>query len=279
MKTKTVDELMEEIRELESSEIYGAVYEAIKLKNKGLGSDIVDEDLVFLTRNPRLMLEFNVLANGLKIVYSGDTVKRWHASDLYDFLQNLYYAQTKIKDPKRIHTKRFNRNKFIKTYNIQERLISQGYYFDEEKEPDKATLKFYKKLKKVKWSSNAKKTNKKIKQVFDKINKKFGTDYVEMKKLIDHIITYLAASNAVNEERNKISSEDVKLAYETLLKLLETDIESVGEYEKKTEEEMIKELEELGEYKGKSFFQLSDKWKNKTLKGLGLSSIDLKRDG
>jgi hypothetical protein len=82
---------------------------------------------------------------------------------------------------------------------------------------------FYKKLRKIKWDKQGKK-------LFNNINRLRG-DIGDVRGMSTDFGTteyfalgFLAACNAVNQNRSKMLPEDVVVAYRTYLKLLNTDI-------------------------------------------------------
>jgi hypothetical protein len=88
--------------------------------------------------------------------------------------------------------------------------------------PDK---NFYQKLKKIKWNNGGKKLFWKLYDIRGAINlRRWGTETDVFESGENFALTFLAACNAVHQDRDKMLEDDVVRAYKTYLKLLNTDI-------------------------------------------------------
>ena len=209
-------EVLEGVQSLMDSEIYDKVYEAsekdpeemsyyidtvdelLKLRQVKLASKILKDPPIYIAS-----LTSVVIFSHFKAFFAG-------------LIPEIYYAYSQ---------KKLNHNSTVKEHIILERLMSLLDDFDKPANFQPPDEEFYKKLKEIKWNKHGKKLYKKILVIIRDITLvRWGTKSSTFGNGENYSLTFLAACNAVNQGRNKISPEDVVVAHKTHLKLLNTDI-------------------------------------------------------
>ncbi|MDR0912719.1 MAG: hypothetical protein LBM96_09005 [Methanobrevibacter sp.] len=178
-------------------------------------------DLKSLEKNFPIVQKSMILKKSkFKIIY---IPKLWSDVILFEHFQVFYtfcfYLVHMEKDLNNIH----------KVFLFVEKVMKTSYDFDKNIEFNSVTKEYFILLKNIKLDKNASK-------LFDKIYDILGDmlSYIIAKPLDKlfisnlstnrFILTFLAACNAVNNNRDKIIIEDVIIAYKTFYKLFEVDI-------------------------------------------------------
>ena len=245
-----VDQVLKEIEGLKDSENYRKLFEVIK-------SDSVEGENCskWGMKQPRAVLEDTLLKKGFfGHLLSRDTIKYVHKVELLSLILYLYYSQKSekllLEDIKKI-------------FNIYERVLLYAEDFDRYIETPAPTQGFYEKLKKVKWSNEAREVKEKIFSKWEDVTcEAFRNGRGKgINKLwtIEFALNYISASRAVNQGRDEILAIDVIKSWETYLKLIFTDITKIGVAVDKTDEELDKEFEKLGTYKGVAYKDILNK--------------------
>lgn len=214
-------EITEKIINLLDSEIYKKVYDAsMKGHEGGLTTEEYAEDLL---KMPQVRMASNILKNPpLYVASLTGVIISIHFISMMHVIMWIFYTFLQ---------KDLNHEDVLKAHTIiLERLMSSLDNFNNVKEYQAPDEEFYKKLKKIKWDKQAKKLFKRISDLkfeisFEMFGSSFSTSFGTGE---DFALTFLAACNAVNNNRNKILEEDVIKAYKTYLKLLSTDITKLG---------------------------------------------------
>jgi hypothetical protein len=207
-------DVLDGVQSLMDSEVYDKVYNASKMDPKEMASyiDTVDD----LLKLRQVKLATGVLKDPpLYLPFLTDVIISTHFNATFSLISGVDYAYAQ---------KKLGHESTVKEHAILERLMSLLDDFDRPGEFQKPDEEFYQKLKKIKW-------NKTGKKLFNKINGIRGDiAYVRWGPSSTFYtgegfaLTFLAACNAVNQEKDKILPEDMVVAYKTYLKLLNTDI-------------------------------------------------------
>ena|GEM_PF-6126844 len=212
-----LDELIREIKNLKNLENYEKLLKASK--------DERYDSSVSLNRGqmhqvPLLRLAHENLGHStVKIPILTDLISFKELKTIYFFIECFYYInierKLKLEDIQKIYFAR-----------LDERIISALDKFDEVSDVPKPTKEYIQKLKQIKWASEESKNFfKKIRHVmmyisltvFSSLPMRFtGTE------MFFNVL--LAGCNAVNDDRDMITKEDMVIAYGTYLKLMKTDI-------------------------------------------------------
>jgi hypothetical protein len=110
--------------------------------------------------------------------------------------------------------------------DLAERIVFTLEDFDTTKETFKVTPEFFQELREVKWD------NKKTKKIFNELNnilslfafENYGFKESSFKTKQEWVVLFLAGCSALKENRQKITTEDVLMAYKTIFKIIKTDI-------------------------------------------------------
>jgi hypothetical protein len=209
-------EVLDDVQSLMDSEVYGRMYKAsekdpeekssyidtvddlLKLRQVKLASEILKEPPLYIA-----FLTGVIIFSHFKAIFGG-------LIRVIDFV----YAQRKL-----------NHKDTLREHAILERLMSLLDDFDKPKDYQAPDEEFYQKLKKIKWDKQGKKLFKKIDRIRgDVAVVRWVSDSSTFGNGENYSLTFLAACNAVNQNRSKILPEDVVVAYRTYLNLLDTDI-------------------------------------------------------
>ncbi|KAF5067446.1 hypothetical protein DSECCO2_253140 [anaerobic digester metagenome] len=213
---KGLEEIIEKVINLLSSDRYALVYDVSGLMEGGLRDESLD-DLLSLSQ---VGYAANVLRDPPLYVASltGVIISSHFIAmvSMVDFISYAYKQENLThEDLKKNHT-------------ILERLMCCLDGFDTVGSYDVPDESFYLKLRGVKWDKRAKKLFKRLSTLkFEVSFEKFGSGTTSFGTGEDFALTFLAACNCVNHERDRINPEDVVIAYKTYLKLIDTDISSL----------------------------------------------------
>jgi hypothetical protein len=211
--------IVEKVIGLLGSERYGLVYGAsVRGCEVGLSVDFGGEELLEM---PQVKIAAGILKNPPLYVESltGVIVAIHFISTMHIIIWIYYtYLQRNLKyeEVLKAHT------------TIIERLMCCLDGFDVVDSYDVPDESFYYKLRSVKWDKRAKKLFKRLSTLKAEVSfEKFGSGASSFRTGEDFALTFLAACNCVNHERDKINLDDVIMAYKTYLKLIDTDISSL----------------------------------------------------
>ena len=209
-------EVLDGVQSLMDSEIYNKVYQASEMVPEEMSSYIESADELLRLRQVKLASE--ILKNPSLYVSSltGVIVFSHFKATFAGLIPEVdsAYVQRKL-----------NHKDTLREHAILERLMSLLDDFDKPVNFQPPDEEFYKKLKDVKWDKTAKKLFGKIDRIRGHIAVvKWVSDSSTFGNGENFALTFLAACNAVHQDRDKILSEDVVIAYKTYLKLLNTDI-------------------------------------------------------
>ena len=208
--------VLEKVIGLLGSERYALVYEVSGLMEGGLRDESLD-DLLSLSqvgyatrvlRDPPLYV-----ASLTGVIISSHFIAM---VSMIDFISYAYKKENLThEDLKKNHT-------------ILERLMCCLDGFDVVGSYDVPDESFYYKLRGVKWDKRAKKLFKRLSTLKAEVSfEKFGSGASSFRTGENFALTFLAACNCVNHERDRINPDDVVIAYKTYLKLIDTDISSL----------------------------------------------------
>lgn len=211
---KGLKEILEDVQALIDSKIYNKVYEASNLGEE-IGNFSPPSKEYLFERYRQDKYASNVLKNPPLNILT-DTIIFTHYLAITGMIGFINYAYKKRK---------LSLNDLNKQHTILERLISLLDNFDKAINFQPPDEEFYKKLKEVKWDKQGKKLLKKIYDILYHINDvRWGGKSSTFSNGENFALTFLAACNAVNQNRDRILPEDVVIANKTYLKLLNTDI-------------------------------------------------------
>ncbi|MEN4017320.1 MAG: hypothetical protein PQ968_02585 [Methanobacterium sp.] len=209
-------EVLDDVQSLMDSEIYEKVYEASNLEEE-IGNFSPPSTEYLLERYRQDRYATNVLKD--PPLYSPslftDTIISTHYLAITGIMGFVNYAYKQRK---------LSSGDLDKQHSILESLMSLLDDFDKPKDYPAPDEEFYQKLKKIKWDKQGKKLHKKIYDILYHLNDVRWGDASTFSNCENYALTFLAACNAVNQNRSKISPEDVIVANKTYLKLLNTDI-------------------------------------------------------
>lgn len=206
--------VLDDVQSLMDSEIYERVYKASKMDPKETSAYIDTVDDLLKLRQVKLASE--VLKNPpLYISSLTGVIVATHFKAIFGLIREIDYAYTQ---------KKLGHKDTVKEHAILERLMSLLDDFNKPGEFQTPDNEFYKKLKEIKWDKQGKKLHKKIYDILYHLNDVRWGEASTFSNGENFALTFLAACNAVNQNRNKILPEDVVIAYKTYLKLLNTDI-------------------------------------------------------
>lgn len=212
---KGLKDVFDDVLALLDSEIYDKVYRAGQKNPVEMTSyiDTVDD----LLRLRQVKLASEILKNPpLYVASLTGVIIITHFQALFAFIGGIHYAYAQ---------KKLNRNSTVKEHTILEHLMSLLDDFDTSVNFQPPDEEFYKKLKDIKWDKQGKKLFGKIDRIRGNIaTVRWGSTSSTFGTTENFALTFLAACNVVNQNRNKMLKEDVVTAYKTYLKLLNTDI-------------------------------------------------------
>ena len=209
-----VEELSNNIIGLLDSVIYGRVYEA-----SVLGEDLGEAQPleVLLERYPQNRYAAKILKDPPVYIASlTGVIISTHFLAITGIIGFIHYAhkQEKITIPD-----------IDQQYNTLTKLMVHLDAFDQAFDFEEPDEEYYQKLKKIKWNKKGKKLFQKLNRLHTKVGiERFKSDSSTFGTGEDFALTFLAACNSVNHNRSTIETDDVVMAYETYLKLLNTDI-------------------------------------------------------
>ena len=155
--------------------------------------------------------------------FNDDLINFKSFSEIYSFIVIFYYLQL---GKKLEHQDALN----IYKSKIDQRIIIKLDNFNQIGEIPKITSSFFKKLKKTRWENKKSETLfKKLKEVMYYLSEKYIPLTSTFRVREEFFILSLAACSAVNNNREKITMDDVVMAYKTYFKLLRTDLPSLIE--------------------------------------------------
>lgn len=211
-----LNEVIEGLLSFKDSEVYERFYKAsVEGHEKGISVKETEKDLLVFQQ---VKLAVEVLKDpSLYLPPLNDVIISTHFISMMHIIIWRYYTCTNRnlshKDLSKAHT------------IILERIMSLLDNFDRHREFEKPDKEFYQKLRKIKWDKTGKKLSGELGSIRIAIRvNKWGTGTDVFGSGENFALTFLAACNAVNHGRNKILPEDVVMAYNTYLKLLNTDI-------------------------------------------------------
>ena len=210
-----LNEVIEGILNLKDSNVYEKFYKvSMEGHEKGISVKENENDLL---KFPQVKLAAEVLKDPpLYLPPLNDVIISIHFISMMHIIIWRYYTC--------IH-KNLSHNDLSKAHTvILERIMSLLDDFDKQGGFEKPDKEFYQKLKKIKWDKTGKKLFWKLSEIraYIQYDKWGSTDVFRSGE--NFALTFLAACNAVHQDRDKILSEDVVMAYKTYLKLLNTDI-------------------------------------------------------
>ncbi len=207
-------EVLDCVQSLMDSEVYDKVYEA-----SNLGEEIGN----FSPPSVEYLLE-----HYRQDRYASNVLKNPSLNLFTDNIIFSHYLATSgtIGDVNYVYKgSKLSLNDLNLQHTVLERLMSLLDNFDKPVNFQPPDEEFYKKLKDIKWDKTAKKLYGKIHRIYRNIAVvRWVSDSSTFGNGEHRLLTFLAACNAVNQGRDKISSEDVVVAHKTYLKLLDTDI-------------------------------------------------------
>lgn len=210
-----INEVLDDVLSLMDSEIYDKVYEASKKDPKEMTSYIDTVDDLLKLRQVKLASEI-LKDPPLYVASLTGVIIITHFKALFVFIGGIHYAYAQ---------KKLSRTSTVKEHTILERLMSLLADFDKPINFQPPDEEFYNKLKDVKWDKTAKKLFGKIHRIRGDIRVvRWGSTSSTFGTTENFALTFLAACNVINQNRNKMLKEDVIVANRTYLKLLNTDI-------------------------------------------------------
>jgi len=210
-----LDEVVNGILSLKDSKIYEMVYKASKKDPEEMTSYVDTVDDLLKLRQVKLASE-NLKDPPLYLPFVTDTIISSHFQATLAFIGGINYAYAQ---------KKLNKDSTFKEHIILERLMSLLDDFDRSDPYNAPDKEFYNKLRKIKWDKKSKRLFRRLDDIRGDINyDRWGTGSDVFETGEDFSLTFLAACNAVHQDRNRILKEDVIRAYKTYLKLLNTDI-------------------------------------------------------
>ena len=211
-----LNEVIDGILSLKDSKVYEKFYKAsIEGHEKGISVKENENDLLEF---PQVKLAAEVLKDPpLYLPPLNDVIISIHFISMMHVIIWRYYTCTNRKlshsDISKAHT------------IILERLMLLLDDFDKPGEFQPPDKEFYQKLRKVKWDKTGKKLFWKLGSILTAIQvNRWGTETHTFGSGENFALTFLAACNAVHQDRDRILKEDMIKSYKTYLKLLNTDI-------------------------------------------------------
>lgn len=218
-KVTELEEIVNDLMEMSSSELYWKYFQVVQLEEKiwEPGWDLTESE----KKNIRLInLAYENLSNPpLNIYPITDLIEFLSFYVMYRIFEDIYYI---YKGSKMNHTDSLK----IFYGKLDERVIFGMDKFDTISQNPESTPEYFQQLKKVDWKDNeTKKLYKKLHELMnDNFIEKRTTTNAKFTATENAFIRFLAACNAVNNNRIKIEKNDVIIAYKTYFKLLKTDI-------------------------------------------------------
>ncbi len=237
---KGLDEVIKDIISLKNSDFYEKLYHAFILGNKinerdsGFYERLTNVKRVIkwiYSKNPSpdhlelvnsniVVLGNKYLTKAPRVPIFGNLIDIVSLYSMYNILNCIYYINIERK------LKREDvENLFLS--KLDERIVSALDKFDEIDNIPDVDDEYFIKLKRINWENkHAKMFFKNLKKIYSIIeNEKFGfLRFSKFRITQNSFILLLAACNAVNHDRDKISKKDVIKGYKTYFKLLKTDI-------------------------------------------------------
>jgi len=210
-----LNEVINGVLSLNDSKVYERFYKAsMEGHENGISVKETGKDLLVF---PQVKLATEALKDPpLYLPPLNDVIISIHFISMMHVIIWRYYTCT---------NKNLSHDDILKAHTILlERLMSLLDDFDKPKEFQPPDKEFYQKLRKIKWNKTGKKLFWKLSNIRADIqyNKWGSTDVFRSGE--NFALTFLAACNAVHQDRDKLLKEDVIMAYRTYLKLLDTDI-------------------------------------------------------
>ncbi len=211
-----LNEVINGILSLKDSEIYEKAYEDSKMDPKEDSAYIDTVDDMLNLRQVKLVSEV-LKTPPLYITFLTDVIITTHAEATFGLIRVVDYAYIQ---------KKLNHKDTVREHALLERLMSLLDDFDKPGDFEKPDKEFYQKLKKIKWEKPGQKLYKKLSKLKFKIQLVIfrTSDPTTFESGENFALTFLAACNSVNHNRDTILKEDMIIAYKTYLKLLNTDI-------------------------------------------------------
>lgn len=214
-----LEELVNDLMETSSSELYWKYYQAVKLEGEinTKNWDLTEDEKKNI---PLINMAYENLSNPpLNIYPITDLIEFLSFYVMYRIFEDIYYIYKGSK---------MNHEDSVKILygKLDERVIFGMDQFDTIQKLPGPTPEYFQQLKKVDWY------NKKSKKLYKGLNELISDNFIE-KRRTPHakfaatenaFIRFLAACNAVNNNRIKIEQTDIIIAYKTYFKLLKTDI-------------------------------------------------------
>ncbi|MDI6723039.1 MAG: hypothetical protein QMD61_00175 [Methanobacterium sp.] len=210
---KGLKEVLDDVQSLMDSNIYEKVYEASNLEEE-IG-DFSPPSIEYLLNHYRQdRYSSKVLKNPSLNLFTDNIIfSHYLATTGTIGFVNYVYKKRKL-----------SLNDLDKQHAVLERLMSLLDDFDKPQNFQPPTEEFYEKLKNIGWDKKGKKLHKKMYDILYHLNDvRFGGSGT-FSNGENFTLTFLAACNAVNQNRDNISPEDVVMAYKTFSKLINTDI-------------------------------------------------------
>ncbi len=210
-----LDEVIDGVLSLKDSKIYEGLYKASKKDPKEMTSYIDTVDDLLELRQVKLASEV-LKKPPLYISSLTGVIVASHFQALFAFIGGIHYAYAQ---------KKLGHESTVKEHAILERLMSLLDDFDKPGDFEKPDKEFYENLRKIKWDKTGKKLYSELSSILTAIQvDKWGTGIDVFGSGENFALTFLAACNAVHQDRDRILKEDMIVAYKTYLKLLNTDI-------------------------------------------------------
>jgi zinc-ribbon domain len=211
-----LNEVINGILSLKDSEIYEKTYEDSKMKPEEDSAYIDTVDDLLALRQVKLVSEV-LNEPPLYISFLTGVIIATHAQAIFELIRMVDYAYIQ---------KKLDHKDTVREHALLERLMSLLDDFDKPGDFEKPDKEFYQKLKKIKWEKTGKKLYKKLSNLKFEVHLViFGVRfYTAFGSGQDFALTFLAACNSINHDRDRILKEDMIIAYKTYLKLLNTDI-------------------------------------------------------
>lgn len=201
---------------MKDSEIYGKVYEDSKMKEEETSAYIDTVDDLLKLRQVKLASEV-LKKYPLYISFLTGVITGANFEAIFGLINEVDYAYIQ---------KKLDHKDTVREHALLERLMSLLDDFDKPGDFEKPDKEFYQKLKGIKWEKTGKKLYKKLSNLKFKIQLVIfrTSDPTTFESGENFALTFLAACNSVNHDRDIILKEDMIIAYKTYLKLLNTDI-------------------------------------------------------
>lgn len=211
-----LNEVIERLLSLKDSKVFESFYKAsMEGHEKGISVKETEEDLLEF---PQVKWASEVLKDPpLYLPPLNDVIISIHFISMMHVIIWRYYTCI---------NKKLNHNDLSKAHTIVlERIMSLLDDFDKPGEFQTPDKEFYQNLRKIKWDKTGKKLLSELGSIRIAIRvDKWGTGTDEFGTCENFALTFLAACNSVHQNRDRILKEDIVKAYNTYLKLLNTDI-------------------------------------------------------